>query len=332
MLHPHSVAGQAGEGFRACRRVGFTLVELLVVIGIIAVLIGIILPVLGGARRAAETAQCLSNLRQIGQAFNIYAAENKQYVIPGHIRQQPSFGGRGEETWFTMLVAKGYIKGADQIDYNPPTPDENLPGDNAWGTDTSAGNTVFRCPTGTDKLKEFGGTTPEPKSKTDDINSWFWRRQSLLHAGVSASRGSQPIVDSWYAFNGVNPPVGQMRNGKGQDVWPMRVFGHFRSDFNKFRKGQIVGGPWIKFSNIRKSGEIAMIFDGYWTHNWNTNMISARHNKKRQTNFLFADGHAATVDSKSLPNGGAGNDESTSDLRSPALLAKYPFPKWRLDQ
>jgi prepilin-type N-terminal cleavage/methylation domain-containing protein len=58
------------------RQNGFTLVELLVVIGIISTLIALLLPALAKARESAKTVQCLSNLRQIGQGLVMYATEN----------------------------------------------------------------------------------------------------------------------------------------------------------------------------------------------------------------------------------------------------------------
>jgi prepilin-type N-terminal cleavage/methylation domain-containing protein len=84
---------------RVSRKAGFTLVELLVVIGIIALLISILLPSLNRAREAANRVKCGSNLRSIGQSAHIFAAENK-----GRLPYQLT-GGWGTPWWGTWMYS-----------------------------------------------------------------------------------------------------------------------------------------------------------------------------------------------------------------------------------
>jgi len=76
---------------RRTRRPAFTLVELLVVIGIIAVLVGILLPVLGKARESAKRTQCLSNLRECANGFRMYAGTFKDACPIGYLGDLKQF-------------------------------------------------------------------------------------------------------------------------------------------------------------------------------------------------------------------------------------------------
>lgn len=130
-------------------RTGFTLIELLVVIAIIALLIGILLPALQGAREAGRTVVCSSRMRQIAIGWQMYANENRDVSVPVQPGRYANDAlnlydvGNGLQyrpRWFALLGAVGGFTA-----YSVPS--EDVADEHSIQVD---GSDVFLCPNAAD--------------------------------------------------------------------------------------------------------------------------------------------------------------------------------------
>ena len=101
-----SLRGEQREAVAKLNRPrAFTLVELLIVIGIIALLVAILLPALSAAREQAKTVQCASNLRQVHMALTMYSYDNNGLIPPvaATIAKPPPLTGNVNPYWTNFL-------------------------------------------------------------------------------------------------------------------------------------------------------------------------------------------------------------------------------------
>ena len=130
----------------ANRKRAFTLVELLVVIGIIAILIGVLLPTLARARESANQAACLSNLRQLTQGWIMYAQENKGNLVCAATWDRTEKSNPPTPTTNLNFGLFGWVI---DVDGTPDAP-TSVQGGALWKHNPAAN--VYRCPSSFDRL------------------------------------------------------------------------------------------------------------------------------------------------------------------------------------
>lgn len=249
------------------QRAAFTLVELLVVIGIIAVLIGVLLPALASARRASQKVACMSNLRQIGIAMQMYATKSKGYLPPSFVNHQvysagPVTGTNLDVFWFQRLMIDNLLPGINEPSrsvticpsHQKPFQPFSSPGESE----------LFRCSYGINNFMTIhdagaswaathdnGPNNPDGK---DDISPVIWGIRKVEDPKVWGAKGSSEKI-----------VVADVRNNYLLDTWT----------------------PNTEPTNTTVAG-------------WDNNVIDwARHKAPKEkygiANVLYLDAHVATV-------------------------------------
>jgi prepilin-type N-terminal cleavage/methylation domain-containing protein/prepilin-type processing-associated H-X9-DG protein len=276
---------------------GFTLVELLVVIGIIAVLVGLLLPALSKAREQANSIKCQSNLRQIAMGLVNYSTENAGWIVPSfNLPQQPGVATNDisgpnviMDGWPCILDRDGFIR--------------------SNSTDTA---TAFYCPSTVDVDGMAGGQTG-----TNGADPRGWIEWPMEFPGPTFSdsdpqipvtwpvMGFNKIIRSSYWLNAYNPIGGTVTSIPQNDLYYTATYG-FGPDAN----GEYIG--LHRTTNIKHSSFLVVVADGVYMGRQSVDQngmkncrIGYRHSGPAGANTVanvgFADGHVESLNSNQFP-------------------------------
>jgi prepilin-type N-terminal cleavage/methylation domain-containing protein/prepilin-type processing-associated H-X9-DG protein len=236
------------------RHRAFTLVELLVVIGIISVLVAILLPSLSRARAQASRISCTSGMRQIFLFATMYANENRDRYPPYNISTAATVFGYTDSAPYSWWLLDRY----SQVQYDP-TGSVGAPGKLGYDTFGPTSNNIYFCKEFRDNhvrssaiWNGFGyavnwNCTGDfyPTGPGTAIIQWPWD-------GIPRTRARISSPSYTIFMRELNPPVTYDQFISGPDVWPLNPITH--TNPNTFD---------TKYSRLHMGGQNILYADGH---------------------------------------------------------------------
>ncbi len=306
-------------------RAAFTLVELLVVIGIIALLISVLLPALQKARSAAQTVSCLANLRSLGQGMQIYAAENRDAILgaastTGVGLLKPDMSAADSSKFSPNLPTSGAMTLSDWC--GPMAEMLRIPVSNSRQSKDRYARyreiQVFLCPSNRGVLSTTYITSPDADAGTGQQLGYATALSFLMLPGAGHTNMLGDHVrlstgaDWWVLPSGYGPRIAKV--GKTSEKIYMADAGKFSNGCNAPDYNLYVApnpnspgrnsGPFTDygaFTTATAAYDRTLITGG--SASIDSRIFSYRHGKTTQKgafgsyrlNALFFDGHAATL-------------------------------------
>tara|TARA_R110002111_G_scaffold112773_2_gene172606 strand:+ start:231 stop:1193 length:963 start_codon:yes stop_codon:yes gene_type:complete len=277
---------------RETRRDAFTLIELLVVISIIALLVGILLPALGAARKSAQSAVCLGNQRSIGQGMAVYASNNDDWLAgpatsgryinnPADVRESPT-GPTQNMDWVSPTLGDSLGLPSDPVDRIEAIFENDL-----------------RCPSNDEIYDSIfqglpGLTTDLPYASYSAVLGFQFHNAaeatsgqfagnltSQANATVNSPRGYAPRLDR------VGPPSNKIWASEGNRHWENGDL-----SYNGLQR-QIQGGNFMEYGPAMEWRKGPFVYDTDGTPTEDAERLAFRHSVG--LNVVYFDGHGENM-------------------------------------